>query len=163
MWLLFFLTFTSSCSTDEVALNHEIYFKLYICFSCQEFFIYFTSQSFNIVIIFQPITIMHCNSPSISVIGWKIGRRSNICCTIVQQCDRRKVDGLCLSSNWFQRNSLNNFFTFDFDKNKKKCALLIDYVQCLKNDYIHIRGKYWLLRVIQITFNHCPMLIIALV
>ena len=35
------LTFTMSCSTDEVVLNHEIYLELYICFSCQESFIHF--------------------------------------------------------------------------------------------------------------------------
>ena len=32
--------FTTSCSTDEVVLNHEIYLELDICFSCQELFIH---------------------------------------------------------------------------------------------------------------------------
>lgn len=34
-------TFTKSCSTDEVVINHEMYLELYICFRCQESFIHF--------------------------------------------------------------------------------------------------------------------------
>ena len=43
------LTFTTSCSTDEVSLNHEIYLELYICFSCQNH-LFISSQRFNPVV-----------------------------------------------------------------------------------------------------------------